>query len=154
MVRLPPTQLTLRLAADRHAPGIARSVIRSAAQVVGAGIVEVAELLVSELVTNSVRHAHLRERDAIEVRMTLGRRLRVEVLDAGPGFRWSTAGPHTDDAGGFGLVLLGRLAESWGIGAGPPACVWFELAIGHGVSSAPSKGNAGQDASRRRSHDG
>ena len=91
------------------------------------------ELLVSELVTNAVRHGGMASPDdVITVHAEVLRdRLRLEVRDAGPGFERATPRPRDLDrgGGGLGLVLLDRLAERWGVdGADGEVCVWAEFA--------------------------
>jgi anti-sigma regulatory factor (Ser/Thr protein kinase) len=82
-------------------------------------------LLVSELVTNAVRHA-----DGEVVRLVVALRgtgLRIEVHDPGRGF---TLEPPPDDpmrASGWGLVLVEELADRWGIDHAPRTRVWFEM---------------------------
>jgi integral membrane sensor domain MASE1/anti-sigma regulatory factor (Ser/Thr protein kinase) len=73
-------------------------------------------LLVSELVTNSVRHARLRPRDLIRLRVeTSARVIRVEVSDPGGGFGGDVPVPETKGPGGWGLFLTERLADRWGV---------------------------------------
>jgi two-component sensor histidine kinase len=81
-------------------------------------------LLVSELVTNSVVHGGGASR--VRVDILFGKHIRVEVVDFGEGFEFR---PHQDvgDRGGFGLVLVQRIAESWGMTLGDTTRVWFEL---------------------------
>ncbi|WP_443048125.1 SpoIIE family protein phosphatase [Streptomyces sp. H39-S7] len=67
------------------------------------------ELILSELITNSIRHAA----GPITVRLLLDRTLICEVADA------SSTAPHlryaaTTDEGGRGLFLVAQLAEHWG----------------------------------------
>lgn len=77
-------------------------------------------LLVSELVTNSVRHSHTRN---IEVRvLTQDSQIRVEVSDEGPGFTTDT--PRGD---GLGLSIVEKLANRWGTADGDRFTVWAEL---------------------------
>ena len=95
----------------------------------GADGVREAQLLVTELVTNAVRHGGLAPDDAIvlEARLREGT-LRVEVADGGPGFDPATAlQPHREDPGGWGLLLVSRLASRWGVTRGKPNVAWFEL---------------------------
>ena len=85
-----------------------------------------AALLVSELVTNAVRHA--RGNDAITLEMEAGRTwLRIEIQDADP--RWpQLRTPVGFDASGFGLVLVEALASKWGVReTGTGKAVWAEL---------------------------
>jgi anti-sigma regulatory factor (Ser/Thr protein kinase) len=82
-------------------------------------------LLVSELVTNAVRHAG---GDAVRLVVALvGGVLRIEVHDPGNGFELR---PPPDDplrASGWGLVLVEELADRWGIDHNPRTRVWFEM---------------------------
>ncbi|SOD61062.1 PAS domain S-box-containing protein [Streptomyces zhaozhouensis] len=89
-------------------------------------LAEQAELLVSEVVTNAVRHA----RGPVEVRVVRGSSLLVEVTDpvADPP-RERTATP--EDEGGRGLSLVSRESRRWGTRRGPAGkTVWFELTTG------------------------
>ena len=87
---------------------------------------EDAQLLVSELIANAVEHVE--EEGDIELRVDNdAERLRVEVLDPGPGF---TADPHRpgDEAeSGWGLHFVAQLADRWGTEREGGARVWFEL---------------------------
>jgi anti-sigma B factor antagonist len=82
-------------------------------------------LLVSELVTNAVRHA---EGEAVRLVVAVtGTLLRIEVHDPGRGFELK---PPPDDplrASGWGLVLVEELADRWGIDHHPRTRVWFEM---------------------------
>jgi anti-sigma regulatory factor (Ser/Thr protein kinase) len=86
-----------------------------------------AKLLLSEVVTNSVRHAGLRAEDAIEVVVHTGDVLRIEVRDAGGGFERTEPEPDPARPSGWGLYLVEQLADRWGVEKGPPTTVWFEL---------------------------
>jgi anti-sigma regulatory factor (Ser/Thr protein kinase) len=90
-----------------------------------AGGLDVGALLVTELVSNAVRHGS-RPGAAIEVTITtLGRYLHVTVCDQGPGFdrdRVERGDP------GFGIVLLDQLASRWGVDRSREGTVaWFEI---------------------------
>ena len=82
-------------------------------------------LLVSELVTNAVRHAG---GEAVRLVVALtGSLLRIEVHDPGRGFELK---PPPDDplrSSGWGLVLVEELADRWGIDHHPRTRVWFEM---------------------------
>ena len=89
-------------------------------------------LLVSELVSNSVRHAGLEEDERILLRAH--RRdacAHVEVCDA----RRSETTPHIRETrfetltpGGLGLQLVDAMADRWGVRChDDEMCVWFEL---------------------------
>jgi len=85
-------------------------------------------LLVSELVTNSVRHARLRPGDRIRLQVELSDRvLRVEVSDPGEGFGANIPEPAPREPGGWGLFLTEQLADRWGVDReGGWTMVWLE----------------------------
>lgn len=88
---------------------------------------QVAELLVSELVTNAVRHGASDPHESILVRaLRKNGAVRVEVCDEGDGFAGQVKSPGDFEAGGRGLMLVDTLASSWGVAPGQPNCVWFE----------------------------
>ncbi|HEU4355634.1 MAG TPA: ATP-binding protein [Actinomycetota bacterium] len=85
-------------------------------------------LMVSEVVTNSIRHAGLAETDQIELRISVDReRVRVEVHDDGPGFERHVAPTTVFRDSGWGLVLVDRIADRWGVTTGRGTTVWFEI---------------------------
>ena len=85
-------------------------------------------LLVSELVTNSVRHARLGPGDRIRLQVEISDRvLRVEVSDPGEGFVANTPEPGARGPGGWGLFLTERIADRWGVDRdGEWTTVWLE----------------------------
>jgi anti-sigma regulatory factor (Ser/Thr protein kinase) len=89
------------------------------------------ELLISELATNSVRHC-----DADSGRISMeadvsARCVRMRVCDEGHGFAEpDEPSPRADGSGGYGLVLLDRLADRWGTNHNGSFCVWFEVERG------------------------
>jgi PAS domain S-box-containing protein len=86
---------------------------------------DTAVLLVSELVTNSLRYAH----GPIGVRMVRGASLLVEVSDPLPDPPRERRVDHTDE-GGRGLQLVAHSARRWGTRHSPAGkVVWFELAL-------------------------
>jgi anti-sigma regulatory factor (Ser/Thr protein kinase) len=89
---------------------------------------EILELLVSELVTNSVRHGGRLENSCVELRVTVADRcVRVEVCDHGPGFDGEPPRPpEPHQTSGWGLYLVDRLSRDWGIERNPTR-VWFEM---------------------------
>jgi two-component sensor histidine kinase len=79
-------------------------------------------LIISELVTNAIRHSGLGPDDEIEIVSDFrGDGVRVTVHDGGKGFlRGARSGE-----GGWGLEIVERLSDAWGLEKG---AVWFELA--------------------------
>jgi anti-sigma regulatory factor (Ser/Thr protein kinase) len=85
-------------------------------------------LLVSEVVTNSLRHAGLSGEDRIRLRVALEERwIRAEVHDDGPGFAPSDPAASLYRQSGWGLFLVRRIADRWGIDRTGDSFVWFEL---------------------------
>ena len=115
------------LPADATAPQHARTAMSA----VGVGLpteqLETARLLVSELVTNSVRHGPTTEGSTVGLFIGVGRdRLRVEVSDDSAG--GARPRPPTEEEGGYGLTLVAVLATRWGAGReGDRNITWFEL---------------------------
>jgi anti-sigma regulatory factor (Ser/Thr protein kinase) len=87
------------------------------------------ELLVSELATNSVRHAGCDEDREISMMARVdGECVRLRLCDGGDGFQEDgTPEPNAERAGGYGLVLVDRLADRWGVQRNGGFCVWFEV---------------------------
>jgi anti-sigma regulatory factor (Ser/Thr protein kinase) len=85
-------------------------------------------LLLSELVTNAVRHAGSPHGARIGLAVSIaGEAVRAEVSDAGRGFEPSPRDLPRMEAGGWGLHLVDRLATRWGVERTPSVRVWFEL---------------------------
>jgi hypothetical protein len=119
-------ELEVAVAAGPAAPAAAR---RAVAGLFGGEPALAADvrLLVSEMVTNSVRHARLSPDQTIVVRLSASRdTVRVEVRDPG---RWAPARPPTgpDRTFGWGLVIVDRLADRWGATLADGTAVWAEL---------------------------
>ncbi len=87
---------------------------------------ETAVLLVSELVTNAVRHAA--DSAAVTLELTsAGTWLRMEVRDADPNGPQPRT-PAAFDESGFGFILVDALADKWGVRQLPAGkAVWAEL---------------------------
>ncbi|WP_329402431.1 SpoIIE family protein phosphatase [Streptomyces melanogenes] len=111
----------------------AREVARARRLVVGRlrewGLEEVAEtveLLVSEVVTNAVRHAHSHQ---VRLRMVRAESLRCEVVDDDHTLPMLLHAGPLDEAG-RGLRVVSRLAREWGTSrTGEGKTVWFEVSL-------------------------
>jgi anti-sigma regulatory factor (Ser/Thr protein kinase) len=123
-------RMSVTLEPGASAAGEARAALAALHGRVDPGVLDDIRLLVSELVTNSVRHAGA-DRDLVHLDVRTGGRegaVRVEVSDAGRGFKPSAR--DTDDLdtpGGWGLHLVEQLADRWGVETGRRTRVWFEL---------------------------
>jgi len=89
------------------------------------------QLLVSEIVTNAVRHGGASAGEHVDLRVALSQSyVRLEVRDPGPGFRDVTPQlPAIDRGGGYGLYLVDLFADDWGVNGTEGTCVWFEVPI-------------------------
>jgi anti-sigma regulatory factor (Ser/Thr protein kinase) len=121
--------VSVRIAATMRAPSEARRAVSGALAGLAPGVAEETELLVTELVTNAVRHGGLSPDDTIELHLTWRSSvLRVEVADGGPGFDPASALETDPEAvGGWGLLLVSRMASRWGVTRGRPNVAWFEI---------------------------
>lgn len=87
-----------------------------------------ASLLVSELVTNALRHGNAVLDASVVLRIAQHDGvIRIEVVDWGRGFEYHRRSQPLDRAGGWGLYLVEQLSSRWGIERGTPIVVWFEL---------------------------
>jgi anti-sigma regulatory factor (Ser/Thr protein kinase) len=121
-----PTRLAKELRADTRAPKAARDAVGFAASDLTTESLQDAQLLISELVANSVVHGSPNKNTRVGIVIDVDRqRLRVEVTDAGE-HAPQLSQPH--DTGGYGLQLVDRLASRWEttqVAAGN--LTWFEL---------------------------
>ncbi|MFH9425240.1 ATP-binding protein [Streptomyces sp. NPDC017529] len=136
---------TLQPPRSPGAPRVARAMLRAALDHHGFGeLGETAELLTSELVTNS--YLHTDGPSSLRVRHVRGDRLRVSVWDTGPTIPppfdrpvdlLDGLGAAWDAENGRGLLLVRLCAANWGgypIGAElfgmEGKLLWFELVTG------------------------
>jgi anti-sigma regulatory factor (Ser/Thr protein kinase) len=91
---------------------------------------EEAQLLASELVSNSIRHAGLSRFDEVRVTAAVtGNTLRVDVFDRSRTEMQPLAGsirPPPGSESGWGLYLVDHIASRWG---SMPGRYWFQLDI-------------------------
>jgi anti-sigma regulatory factor (Ser/Thr protein kinase) len=115
------------IAAVPTAPRAAREAADTCCDGLSARAKHTVRLLVTELVSNGVRHAGATG-DPIIVRFAVGARsVRVAVTDHGHGFEPRTGHPGPEAESGYGLFLVDRMADSWGASNDGAMTVWFEL---------------------------
>ena len=117
------------LACVPAAPTAARSaVVHALTGRVDGRVLADAELLVSELVTNSVQHAGLSADDFVRVGAAVSDGvLRLEVDN--PGAAGTVPPPDPDpERSGFGLRIVEALADAWGVSRKAHTRVWVDLA--------------------------
>lgn len=120
----------LRLPPTARAPSEARTALGSLRHEVDPEVFDALRLLVSELVTNAVRHARVNEgnHEPIELRVETGPDgVRTAVTDPGRGFRVPHGGPQPSGSSGWGLHLVDLMADRWGVSADGITRVWFEI---------------------------
>ena len=125
-----PDGLRMRLGNGPDAAAEARRAIARLRTDLDPPLMETLRLLVTELVTNSVRHT---DTQALTLRIAVGKsRVLTEVADDGPSFDMELYegedGLSSDPDTGWGLFLVERLARDWGVKEdGRSKRVWFEL---------------------------
>jgi anti-sigma regulatory factor (Ser/Thr protein kinase) len=118
----------VELVRDPDSAADARQALSDVSDHLTPGRLEDARLLVSELVTNAIRHAGLRDDELIKLVVVSGDRvLRIEVYDPGPGFEPTEPERDPARASGWGLYLVRELSDRWGVDNDSGTCVWFEL---------------------------
>ena len=126
---LPHTSVSVRQARARLAAELcAREVLSS--------VVDDAVLILSEFVTNSLRHARALSSGTIRVFWSLSGDglLRIEVTDGG-GTTWPSTKPYSTSVSAYagrGLEIVDRLADRWGSQreeGDDEYTVWAELAV-------------------------
>jgi anti-sigma regulatory factor (Ser/Thr protein kinase) len=121
----PTIDIDLRFDSGPTAAGAARAAMSTLERSVDPVQLDDLRLLVSELVTNSVRHAETRD---VRLHVTVaGGSVRVEVSDGGRGFTPAPQAPGVERAGGWGLYLVDRLTNRWGVARDGLTRVWFEM---------------------------
>jgi integral membrane sensor domain MASE1/anti-sigma regulatory factor (Ser/Thr protein kinase) len=121
-------EIRTTLAREPHAASIARDTIAELEPLLGRVLFGNVRLLISELVTNSVRHSQAGAGDSIELRVSVfADRLRVEVSDHGRGFQRRVRVPERGSGSGWGLYLVDQLADRWGVSREEATHVWFEI---------------------------
>ena len=121
----------LSLPAIPSAAGTARSeVTRRLAQRITGTALEDVRLLLTELITNSLRHGGVTPDDEIGVKAELNEgTVRIEVHDPGRDGPVEVRPPGAL-GGGYGLFLVDRLTNRWGVDQRNGTTVWAELSAG------------------------
>lgn len=112
---------------DATAPAVARTFVVEHGSQLSSDVISDAELLVSELVTNALRHGH----PDISVQMSTNPPcVGVAVRDGGGTEAIVPRSPAPAETSGRGLMIVDAVASSWGVTAEQPPpgkTVWFEL---------------------------
>ncbi len=120
-----PQSLTVDIHRDLRAPASARRAVEALAGRVADDLLVDVRLLVSELITNSVKYGG-DETVTLKIDVESEHKLRVEVIDEGSGFVPVARSRPITHAGGWGLHLVQALSSRWGVYEGVTH-VWFEM---------------------------
>jgi anti-sigma regulatory factor (Ser/Thr protein kinase) len=124
----PGSALSLSFARGPMAACAAREALATLDQRLDGGKLDDIRLLVSELVTNAIRHAGAPTGGVVALDVSInGPKVRVEVADAGTGFDPTPRADEMTKPGGWGLYLVDRIADRWGIVRNHMNRVWFEV---------------------------
>jgi anti-sigma regulatory factor (Ser/Thr protein kinase) len=132
---------TIELTGGPDAVAAARRAIEQLADEEQLARVDDLRLLVSELVTNCVIHGGAGPADRVIVSVERPDDfIRVEVRDRGGGWTKrtrSTSIESDEPPGGWGLMLVGEIADRWGIKSEHGTCVWFEMSADPEAAAVP-----------------
>ncbi len=119
--------IELELPPGRDAPARARRAL-DGLDGVDDEVLDDVRLVVTELVTNSVRHAELARDDRIRLEVVDGSdAVRIAVIDPGRGFEPIVSDRAPDRTSGWGLYLVERIASEWGVSLDGETAVWCEI---------------------------
>ena len=138
-------QMSFELAGGPYAVTASRLALAGLEERLDPNVLFDIRLLVSELVTNCVKHARIGPEESIMLNVDIrDTDVRVSVVDEGPGFE-PPSKPVSEAAAeagsGWGLFLVDQLASSWGVDRQAGATVWFEV--------PRQREDAGTDAGRQ-----
>jgi serine/threonine-protein kinase RsbW len=122
-------ELSFRFPATAEAPRLARQAMDGwLTERVGPERANDARLLASELVSNAVRHGDVPDGEVITLSVQASdSTVRIVVEQPTSTSPALMLEPSAAPEGGFGLNLVARLADSWGVEHGVPGKVWFSI---------------------------
>jgi serine/threonine-protein kinase RsbW len=124
----PSSNVTLRLDPDVDAAGKAREALAPLREALDERVLQDVQLLVTELVTNSVRHADAAPGDPVRLEVSVtGDRVFVAVEDLGSGFSPQPRDEGSPRDSGWGLHLVDQVSARWGVNGERSTRVWLEL---------------------------
>ena len=125
--------LSIEMPRTPEAPFLARRALADLSDRVEPSVLPDVRLLVSELITNSVKYGG-EGPIRLEIEAT-GERVRAEIIDQGAGFKPVRRDGDLEKVGGWGLHLVEQLTTEWGTYEGSTH-VWFEIDTSGGSGSA------------------
>jgi signal transduction histidine kinase len=117
------------VATGREAPSAVRDALRELGSHLPTAMRDDLLLLITEVVTNAVRHSGAVQGDPIAIDLREQRDcVRVEVTDPGHGFRVKAITTGSQDGlGGWGLWMVDELSDRWGVDFRHSTRVWCEF---------------------------
>jgi anti-sigma regulatory factor (Ser/Thr protein kinase) len=126
-------ELSVELPRTPQAPFMARRALADLDGKIDSSVLPDVRLLVSELITNSVKYGG---EGPVRLEVTAeGERIRAEIIDQGVGFTPVKRNDDLDKVGGWGLHLVQKLTTDWGTYEGSTH-VWFEIDLSARKQSA------------------
>jgi anti-sigma regulatory factor (Ser/Thr protein kinase) len=120
-----PDQVSIDIDRDRTAPANARRAVEAFGAELDPAVVPDVKLLVSELISNSVKYGGDGQVQLI-LRSDHAHHVHVEVVDQGVGFVPAARDRPKTEPGGWGLHMVEALTQRWGVHEGSTH-VWFEI---------------------------
>lgn len=122
-------ELSIRIPATPDAPRLGRHALDGWLQeLVGPARADDARLIATELVSNAVRHGSTSPSEVITLSVeTSDGSIRIAVEQPTSASSAKVADRSAEQEGGFGLLLVDRLADAWGVEHGQPGRVWFAI---------------------------
>jgi len=118
------TELSIEIPRNAQAPFLARRALADLDGKIDPDVLPDVRLLVSELITNSVKYGG---DGPVRLEITAADdRIRAEIIDQGVGFTPIARNDDLDKVGGWGLHLTEHLTTDWGTHEGSTH-VWFEI---------------------------
>ena len=122
-----PAKISVELPRTPQAPALARRALEDLDGSLDPEVLPAVRLLVSELMTNSVKYGG---EGPVRLEGLVGAEsVRAEIIDQGVGFTPKVRDDDLDRVGGWGLHLTEHLTSRWGTYEGSTH-VWFEIDLG------------------------
>ena len=126
-------ELSVDLPRSPEAPYLARRALADLDGRIDASLLPDLRLLVTELITNSVKYGG---DGPVTLQVTAtDDRIRAEIIDQGAGFTPKRRDDDLEKVGGWGLHLVEQLTAEWGTYEGSTH-VWFEIELDGGRPAA------------------
>jgi anti-sigma regulatory factor (Ser/Thr protein kinase) len=131
-------RLTLWVVAAPKAVAASRRALEALAEHIEPELMRTLHLLVSELVTNSIRHSGIGPAQSVGIDVCVKPgHVRVGITDSGEGFDPADVpDPEPGQIGGWGLHIVDQMTQRWGVDSDGLTTVWFEIDLDRKQSPA------------------